>query len=126
MPGKIAGASVLGAVVFQESRGRDALVLLGGDELYVPTILAYELTSIARKKALRDPDQIEHIADVLSAAFLTGLRGMDVDHQQVRSVAVETGLSVYDVAYLHIARVMGLPLVTFDEELRQAADETTV
>lgn len=50
MPGKVADASVLGAVVFGEPRAAEARSLLAGADLYEPVLLAYELASIARKK----------------------------------------------------------------------------
>ena len=35
-------------------------------------------------------------------------------------IAHETGLSVYDAAYLELAATHGLPLATLDEALRKA------
>ena len=124
MPGKVADASVLGAVVFQEPRQAEAIALLGDDDLYAPTLLAYELCSIARKKALLDPQQVESVARVLSAALLMEMQWMSVDQAQVLRLAVETGLSTYDASYLYVARLMDMQLVTFDEELRKADDGT--
>ena len=49
MPGKAADASVLGAIAFREERGPEALTLLGSDPLYEPSLLIYELTSVARR-----------------------------------------------------------------------------
>lgn len=53
MPDKVADASVLAAVIFREPRSDEARALLSGAELCEPLLLAYELTSIARKKALQ-------------------------------------------------------------------------
>ena len=57
MPGKVADASVLGAVVFGEPRAAEARSLLVGADLYEPVLLAYELASIARKKIGIYPEQ---------------------------------------------------------------------
>jgi len=57
MPGKVADASVLGAVVFGEPRAAEARSLLAGADLYEPVLLAYELASIARKKIGIYPEQ---------------------------------------------------------------------
>ena len=49
MPGKVADASVLGAVVFGEPRAAEARSLLAGADLYEPVLLADELASLACK-----------------------------------------------------------------------------
>lgn len=36
-------------------------------------------------------------------------------------VVAATGLTLYDASYFYLARVMGLPLLTFDGELSRAA-----
>ncbi len=35
-------------------------------------------------------------------------------------LALQTGLTTYDAAYLYLARSLGIPLVTFDEQLQTA------
>lgn len=60
MPGKVADASVLGAVVFGEPRATETRLLLAGADLYEPALLAYELASIARKKYPGIPSRKGH------------------------------------------------------------------
>lgn len=59
--------------------------LLSKAELFEPTLLPYELASVARKKALKHP------------------KDRDV------------------ILYLWVARLCGVPLLTFDERLGAAA-----
>ena len=61
MAAKVVDASVLGALLFGEPRAEEAFSLLKGCDLYAPPLLAYELTSIARKKALKHPELLEKI-----------------------------------------------------------------
>ena len=44
----------------------------------------------------------------------------------VMELAREQGLSTYDAAYLHLAMRSGLPMVTLDGALRQAAGRCKV
>lgn len=111
---------MLGALAFQESRAGEARSLVTGETLYEPILLAYELTSIARKKARHDHSQLDAISDLLEAALTLDLQWVDVDHEEVLRLAIETSLSTYDASYLHVARVRGVPLVTFDERRRVA------
>ncbi|GBD32964.1 hypothetical protein HRbin33_01940 [bacterium HR33] len=55
MPAKVADASVLAAIAFGEPRAEEATSLLQDAILHEPALLAYELTSVAQKKALRYP-----------------------------------------------------------------------
>ena len=50
---KVVDASALGAVVFQEAEAEEAWSLFGGDEVYAPTLLLFEMANIARTKILR-------------------------------------------------------------------------
>ena len=123
MPGRVADASVLGALFFKEPRADEAEMMVNGLDLFEPTILAYELASIARKKVVADPGRREFITSALESGLGWNVKWMDADHLAVLALAVETGLSTYDASYLHVAKVMDAPLVTFDGKLRRAAHE---
>lgn len=47
-------------------------------------------------------------------------------HKAVLDVALDTGLPVYDAAYLWLARSLRLPLATFDAAQAEAATRTGV
>ncbi|MCH8090085.1 MAG: hypothetical protein IH955_08760 [Chloroflexi bacterium] len=51
MPAKVVDASVIAAIVFEEPRAGEAELLLKETDLFAPTLLAYELTNVALKKA---------------------------------------------------------------------------
>lgn len=117
MAAKVVDASVLGALIFGEPRAEEALSLLKGAELYAPPLLAYELTSVARKKALRYPQIEEKIFRALEIGLSLEINWTEVDHVEVLRLALDTGLTTYDASYLYLARSLGLPLITFDERL---------
>ncbi len=117
---KVADASLLGAVVFGEPRGEEAFLLLDGAELHEPTLLAYELASIARKKIVSYPEQAEAVFDALSLSLSMDVEWVEVDHPGVVNLAIQTGLTTYDASYLYLARKLGATLVTFDRRLRAA------
>lgn len=121
MPGKVVDASVVAAVVFGEPRAAEAVELLRGAELYAPALLAYELTSVARRKALRYPERAEAVARALELGLALNIRWLAVDHGAVLRLALREELSTYDASYLYLARSLGLPLVTFDQRLAARA-----
>lgn len=121
MPVKVADASVLAAIAFGEPQSEEAAELLHDAVLQEPTLLAYELTSVAHKKALRYPDRRDAIATALELALALDIRWIDVDHRAVFDLALETGLTTYDATYLFLARALGAPLATFDAGLLAAS-----
>ncbi len=121
MPVKVLDASVLAAVAFGEPRAEEAEALLHDASLHEPTLLAYELTSVAHKKVLRYPDRVDAIVRALGLALGLAFRWVDVDHQAVLNLALEKGLTTSDATYLHLARSLGAPLLTFDVQLLAAS-----
>ena len=69
MPAKVADASVTCAIAFKEDEGEQAESLLQRTELYEPPLLAYELASIARKKALLDTRRVSEVFHALELAL---------------------------------------------------------
>ena len=117
MPGRVADASVLGSLIFNEPRATEAATLLNGSDLYAPTLLTYELASVARKKILLYPEQREALLQALEIALELDIGWVDVDQPAAVALALETGLTTYDASYLYVSRHLDLPLVTFDERL---------
>ncbi|MFQ6029538.1 MAG: type II toxin-antitoxin system VapC family toxin [Dehalococcoidia bacterium] len=120
MPGKVVDASVLGALIFNEPRAAEAASLLNDSDLYAPTLLAYELASVARKKILLYPEQREALLQALEIALALDITWVEVDHPAVARLALETNLTTYDASYLYLSRHLNFPLATFDERLGAA------
>jgi len=94
-----------------------------GSDLYAPVLLAYELTSIARRKATVRPQQREVLAEALQTALALPIHWVDVDQMAVLRLALDTNLTTYDASYLYLARTLAAPLATFDQELMKASRE---
>jgi len=124
MPGEVIDTSLLGAIVFGEPRAEEAFSLIRGKELYAPSLLRYELASVARKKARLYPNQQEKLVQALELALALDIHWMEVDHVAVFRLAMNTGLTTYDASYLYLARSLVLPLATLDERLRTATDSS--
>ena len=124
MAASVADASVLAALLFDEPRRAEAEGLLTGADLFEPTLLPYELASVARKKIRLDPDQEGPVLRALELLAEVPFRWVVVDQSEAVQLAVRTGLTTYDAAYLWAARSVGAQLVTFDARLQAAIRET--
>ena len=124
MPVRVVDASVVAAWCFREPRASEALALLQDVDLYAPSLLAYELTSIAVRKAAAYPERLEVLGDALQTSLALPVYWIDVDHAAVFRLAMDAKLTGYDASYLYLARVLGAPLATFDRRLALAAQES--
>jgi predicted nucleic acid-binding protein len=125
MPDKVVDASVIAALAFLESRAEEARDLLRNATLFAPEILPYELASVALKKARALPSRRFDIVSGLRDALALGVRLIPMAPLELLELSLETNLSVYDAAYLQIARQLGCTLVTFDAKLERQARRIT-
>ena len=121
MPARVVDASVLAAWCFREPRATEALRLLQDSELYAPHLLAFELTSVAKRKASTFPDRRDVLVEALQVALALPIRWSEVDQLGVLQLALDADLTVYDASYLYLALALRAPLATFDQRLAQAA-----
>jgi predicted nucleic acid-binding protein len=120
---KVVDASALAALLFGEPEAAAIAARLEGSDLFAPTLLDYEIASVCLKKLRRDPQR----RDVMLAAFALYARMaieiVEIDHADALRLAEAVGLTIYDAAYLWLARKLVAELVTLDKRLQSAAAE---
>jgi predicted nucleic acid-binding protein len=114
----------MAAIVFGEPDARQWGFRLEGAQLFAPTLLQYELSSVARKKCRQHPGQLRQILLALDLALDPGrgITWMDPNPVDVVVLSNATGLSSYDASYLWLAGFLEADLVTRDRELAAAHD----
>jgi len=117
----VVDASAVGAIAFGEPEGHTLAAHLMGETLLAPTLLDYEMASIASKKARAHPEVAPHIQAALEAAGRLRIQRVPVPATELLRLARETKLTVYDAAYLWLARTRDAELVTLDRRLAEAA-----
>lgn len=120
MAAKVVDSSVLAAIVFGEPEAARAEALVEDAELFAPGLVLFELANIAWKKSKRHPDRATEIAAGLRLALQLDVRTVEVAHEEVLEVALETGLTAYDASYVWLARSLSVPLATFDSKVSKA------
>jgi predicted nucleic acid-binding protein len=81
------------------------------------------LVSQRRKRINSAPT---YFADLLDLEIRTDTAGATEAAAQTLVLADRHGLTVYDAAYLELARRLGAPLATLDQALRRAAQDAGV
>lgn len=118
-PPVVVDCSALAGILFQEPWADVAAQQLVGKRLHAPHLLAVELASVALKKHKHGFGDVA--ADGLAQLAELDLALHPLPAEAVWSLAVQYKLTAYDAAYLWLAAEMACPLVTFDEQLAQAA-----
>jgi predicted nucleic acid-binding protein len=120
----VVDASLLAAITFGEPDSEEWGQRLDGCALYAPTLLQYELASVARRKCRQAPGLTRQIllATDLALDRRRGITWMDPNPVDVVLIANATGLSTYDASYLWLAGYLEADLVTRDRTLSAALD----
>ena len=110
------------AVVFAEAAAEEIAARVRGCQLVAPTLLDFELVNVCISKMRRSPADHDRLLTAYRARWTMTIETMDVDHTAVLALARRTGLTGYDASYLHVARTLGIELVTLDRQLAAAAE----
>jgi predicted nucleic acid-binding protein len=119
-------ASAAVRLVFPDEPTPDGLIdIIAEGENVVPAIWLYEVANavaIGRRVGRFDDDTAARIVAQF-AALPSQVQPFAPSHvlDEVLPLALETGLTTYDAAYLALAVRRGLPLLTLDARLRDAA-----
>lgn len=116
----VVDASALAALLFGEPAGPRVAARLEGRPLLAPTLLRYEMASVCLKKARAEPKKEALLRRALGLSAEMGIREIQVPVDGLLDLARRVNLSVYDAAYLWLARHLGAELVTLDARLEAA------
>jgi len=119
---KVADASAVVAVLFDEPAGDAIRQRLEGETIVAPQLLPFEVANTCLTKLRRQPASRASLLAAFAKLAEFGIELLEVDQQAAVSTAEESGLSLYDASYLWLARELGAELVTLDKKLQQAAD----
>lgn len=120
----VVDASALAAVAFAEDEAPAVLERLHGATLAGPPLIRFELANVCLSKIRRQPEDGPRLLRALKDTLDMPMGIHEVDHLAVVELARETGLSAYDASYLWLARHLDAELVTLDEELAAAAQQS--
>ena len=122
MPDKVVDASALAALAFAEPQAEAVIDEIDGYRLHAPMLVVYELMNVAWKRGKKQPAATALFLDALATIEQLRVAHRGVDQAAVVKLGLATGLTAYDAAYLWLARVLAIPLVTLDKKLAAHAE----
>jgi predicted nucleic acid-binding protein len=121
MPVKVVDASALAAILFGEPDAERISGELRDCSLVAPALLPFEIASVCVKKIRRHPGQRTNLLAAFAMLTQLAIAQAAVDIGEVLLLSERARLTVYDAAYLWLARRLGAELVTLDKRLATAA-----
>jgi predicted nucleic acid-binding protein len=113
----VVDASAVGAMLFEEPEASTIRAHIRGETVLAPQLIDYELANICWRRVRRQPEtQLETLA-MLAAVASVSMTRVVVPPAEAATLAIRTGLSAYDAAYLWLAMAQDAELVTLDRRL---------
>ena len=117
MPSVVVDASAIAAILFSEPSADEVVERLGWAQLAAPSLLPYEIVSVAGGKVRRGEVATDTALTALGAFGRMRILLHEPDLSEVLRLSVRTRLTAYDAAYLHLAQSLSVELVTLDDKL---------
>ncbi|MGH8719057.1 MAG: type II toxin-antitoxin system VapC family toxin [Burkholderiales bacterium] len=121
MPVKVIDASALAALLFGEPDADKVLARIEGNTLAAPALLPFEIASVCLKKMRLHPERGDLLLSALRMLPEMEIDSVEVDLPDAVLLAQETQLTIYDSAYLWLARTLECDLIALDKQLASAA-----
>lgn len=120
-PPLVVDCSAICGILFDEPWRTEATSKLAGRTLFAPSLLDYEVVSVALKKHRQQWPQ-ESLAKAMSDYNCYQIELVETNAKEQLDLAIRYDLSSYDAAYLWLAAELKAPLATFDKKLGRAAE----
>lgn len=120
----VVDASAIAAVLFDEPEAAPIVASITG-ALIAPTLLRYELASVATTKLIRHPQRSDEMQRRYRLLDQLAIDYVEPDWSTLPALARRWALSAYDAAYLQLALARGTALITLDARLAVAWDDAT-
>lgn len=120
MPVIVVDASAVCALLFREPKGALVAPRLSGVTLAAPNLLPFEVANVCVTKIRRSSADRNSLMALFALLPAMNITLAEVDHAEVLTLAVSSGLTAYDASYLWLAQAMAAELVTLDVALGAA------
>ena len=106
-------------------------VLQNNGQIYVPQLFWYEIGNVllskTRRKQKGEPllsrsDAMDIMYDLQFLPIYTEQQNDSQIRQRIFDLAADNNLSYYDASYLELSRRTGLPLKTYDDDLKKLSE----
>jgi predicted nucleic acid-binding protein len=113
-------SAVLAALLDSGSDGQWATARLAEADLFAPTLLPFECANVIRRAELSGAVSADQAAQAHADLLDLAIDLWPYDVLATRAWELRANLSSYDAAYVALAEVLAIPLVTLDRRISSA------
>jgi predicted nucleic acid-binding protein len=113
-------SAVLAALLDSGSDGQWATARLAEADLFAPTLLPFECANVIRRAELSGAVSTDQAAQAHADLLDLAIDLWPYDILATRAWELRANLSSYDAAYVALAEVLAIPLVTLDRRILRA------
>ncbi len=122
----IADTNIFLAVALDEPEKEHIIQNTSGIDLISPEILPYEignaLSAMVKRKQLKPEEALQ----AEQKTRIIPVRLVAIDVQKSLKLAIKFNIYAYDAYFLHCAKSLKYPLLTFDKRMKQVANELNI
>ena len=113
-------SAVLAVLLDSGSDGQWATARLADADLFAPTLLPYECSNVIRRAELSGAISADQAAQAHADLLDLAVDLWPYDVLATRAWELRANLSSYDAAYVALAEILGVRLVTLDQRILRA------
>jgi predicted nucleic acid-binding protein len=117
-------SAVLAALLDSGSDGQWATARLAEADLFAPTLLPFECANVIRRAELSGAVSADQAAQAHADLLDLAIDLWPYDVLATRAWELRANLSSYDAAYVALAEVLAIPLLTLDRRISRATGIT--
>ena len=127
----VVDASAVNAMLLREPSGESVVEALEEEDMFLaPALVLYEvgnaLSMAVRRGRLSGDEAVAYSEKAAGLPWVLETHAGPARTRAVLELAIASGLTVYDAAFVELARLRGCPLVTLDREMRRVAQQAGI
>ncbi|GHU12842.1 hypothetical protein FACS1894161_1910 [Spirochaetia bacterium] len=122
----ILDASAIMAIIVKEPEREKVIELTKGVKIVSPNMVSYEIANGLTKMMKKKVIEKERMLNAFEYYKRTPIKQIEINIEKALEIAWNYKIYAYDACYLESAKRLGLPLLTFDDNMARVGKEVGI